>query len=241
MSKRTGWMVVMAAAAALVLGISPTVAQAQGGQGMVRAFHNSPDTPAVDIYVNGERVWSDVAYGDLSDYRELPQGIYSVAVKVAPSDSDSPAALSAEVKLGRHPLTIAAIGSLTGDGGGLRVKVLQDARGAASRLALLRVAHTSPDAPNVDVQLRLGKWWLPVIRNLAFGRATGYLPLPASWRGEPIAYDFRVVVAGTNQVLLDLPNTTLPGGNAVTVWAVGFVSPSGNANGFGPFVSVDGR
>ena len=106
---------------------------------------------------------------------------------------------------------------------------------------MLRVAHTSPDAPPVDVQLRIGRQWLPVIRNLSFGKLTGYLPLPAVWGGNSIAYHFRVVAAGTDQVVLDLPGPALPGGRAVTVWAVGMLNSGANPNAFKAFVSVDGR
>lgn len=220
------------------------LASAAGGQGKVRVFHNSPDTPAVDIWVEGTKILSDVDYGTLSDYLELDSGRYAVEVKVAPSDADDAAALSADLRVGRSPLTVAAIGSLAGDGEGLRLSVLRDASSAWTRWSKLRVAHTSPDAPAVDVQLRLGDWWVPVIRNLRFGRTAGYLPLPAAvpWSGDEIAYDFRVVVAGTDQSVLDLPGTVLPAGRALTVWAVGFVSPAaGNANSFGPFISLDGR
>ncbi|MCE7939260.1 MAG: DUF4397 domain-containing protein [Chloroflexi bacterium CFX6] len=230
----------LAALAALTMVMLGGQMASANGSGKVRAFHNSPDTPPVDIYVGGEKVLANVAYGALSGYLSVPQGQHKVEVKVAPSTDDSPAALSSEVRVGGSPLTVAALGSLGGDGGALRLKVIKDASGMGS-WSLLRVAHTSPDAPAVDVQVRIGNWWLPVIRNLSFGNLAGYLPLPASWGGAPIRYDFRVVAAGTNQAVLDLPGTELPGGRAVTVWAVGFLSPSGNANGFKAFVSTDGR
>ncbi len=237
--KRTVGLAVLAALVMAVVG--GQMVSANGGSGKVRAFHNSPDTPAVDIYVGGEKVLANVSYGTLSDYLTVPQGQYTIEVKVAPSTNESPAALSTELTVGGSPLTVAALGSLGGDGGALRLKAIKDATGRGGRWAMLRVAHTSPDAPAVDVQLRLGKWWLPVIRNLSFGNLTGYLPLPASWGSAPIGYDFRVVAAGTDQVVLNLPGTELPGGRAVTVWAVGFLSPSGNANGFEAFISADGR
>lgn len=231
----------LAALAALMMAMVGGQMASANGSGKVRAFHNSPDTPPVDIYVGGEKVLENVGYGTLSGYLTVPQGQHKVEVKVAPSTNDSPAALSTELRVGGSPLTVAALGSLGGDGGALRLKAIKDATGMGSRWALLRVAHTSPDAPAVDVQLRLGNWWLPVIRNLSFGNLAGYLPLPASWGGAPIRYDFRVVAAGTDQVVLDLAGTELPGGRAATIWAVGFLSPNGNDNGFSAFVSADGR
>ena len=67
-----------------------------------------------------------MTYGTLSDYLEVPRGTYNVQVKVAPSTDSDPAALEADVRLGKRPTTIAAIGSLTGDGGPLQLKVLRD-------------------------------------------------------------------------------------------------------------------
>lgn len=229
-----------ALAGVLALSIALPVAASGSGDGKVRVFHNSPDTPAVDIYANGALVpgLTGVTFGTVSGYLSLPKATYTFEVKVSPSTPASPAALTAAVTVGNRPLTVAAIGSLAGNGAPLQAKVYQDRSGVGGNLALLRVAHTSPNAPAVDVQLRVGKYWVPVIRNLAFGQTAGYLPLPANvpFTSNPIKYDFRVVAAGTDSVVLSLPGTTLPRGGAVTVWAVGFLGTN-----FGAQVTVDGQ
>ena len=221
-------------AAALVLAFAVPASAHGGGTAKVGAFHNSPDTPAVDIYVNGAKTLSDVTYGTLSDYLRVPQGTYHVQVKVAPSTAADPAALEADVRLGQRPVTIAAIGSLTGDGGPLQLKVLRDRDTVSRHLARLRVAHTSPDAPAVDVQARLLGRWVPIVRGLEFGQATGYLLLPA-W-----SYRLRIVAAGTDTVVKDLGRVRLRGSTSYTAWAVGFLTPQDSYPGFGVFVSVDG-
>lgn len=222
----------------LVLGLAlaaPGTAEArhgagQGSEGLLRAFHNSPDTPAVDVWVDGEPALLNVAYGSLSEYLALPSGEHDIAIKVAPSSAGDPAALAATVTVGRKPITVAAIGSLAGQGAPLQAKVYADGpRPWLGVFSRLRVAHTSPDAPPVDVQVKLFGDWITVIPGLAFGSSSGYLPLPA------LKYDFRVVLAGTDRVALELPGTQLPGGQALTVWAVNF------AGELAPFVSLDGR
>jgi hypothetical protein len=175
-----------------------------------------------------------VTYGTLSDYLEVPKGPYNVQVKVAPSTASAPAALEAEVRLGRRPTTIAAIGSLTGDGGALRLKVLRDRDTVSRYLTRLRVVHTSPDAPAVDVPARLGGRWYRIVRDLEFGEATGYLLFPAG------KYRLRIVAAGTNTLVKDLGKVRLKGSTSYTAWAVGFLSPKGDYPGFGVFVSKDG-
>lgn len=201
----------------------------RGGTGMIRAFHNSPDTPAVDIWVNGDKTLSDVSYGTLSDYLSVPYGDYDIEVKVAPSDDSSPAALAATVRVGRSPLTVAAIGSLNGQGAPLQAKVYKDKAPLPFRfVTLVRVNHTSPDAPAVDIQAHLFGRWITLVPSLAFGESSRYLILPAT------TFDLRAVVSGTDTVALDLPGTALPGGAAISVWAVNFVSS------LDAFVSVDG-
>jgi Domain of unknown function (DUF4397) len=222
-------------AAALVLAFAAAPASAHGGgTAKVRAFHNSPDTPPVDIYVNGAKTLANVAYGTLSDYLRVPRGTYNVQVKVAPSSAGDPAALEADVRLGKRPTTIAAIGSLTGDGGPLQLKVLRDRDTRSRHLTRLRVAHTSPDAPAVDVQAKLAGRWVRVVRDLEFGEASGYLVLPA-W-----SYRLRIVAAGTRTVVKDLGRVRLKGGTSYTAWAVGFLSPEDSYPGFDVFVSKDG-
>jgi hypothetical protein len=221
-------------AAALVLAFAVPASAHGGGTARVRAFHDSPDTPAVDIYVNGAKALSEVTYGTLSDYLQVPRGTYHVEVKVAPSTTDDPAALAADVRLGHRPTTIAAIGSLTGDGGPLQLKVLRDRDTVSRDLTRLRVAHTSPDAPAVDVQARLLGRWVPVVRGLEFGQASGYLLLPA-W-----SYRLRIVAAGTDTMVKDLGRVRLRGSTSYTAWAVGFLTPQDSYPGFGVFVSKDG-
>jgi hypothetical protein len=221
-------------AAALVLAFAAPASASGGGTAKVRAFHNSPDTPPVDIYVNGAKTLSNVSYGTLSDYLKVPKGTYNVQAKVAPSTASDPAALQADVRFGRRPTTIAAIGSRTGDGGPLQLKVLGDRDTYSRHLTRLRVAHTSPDAPAVDVQAKLAGRWIRVVRNLAFGEASGYLLAPAG------KYRLRIVAAGTSTVVKDLGKVRLKGSTSSTAWAVGFLTPRGDYPGFGVFVSVDG-
>ncbi len=215
--------------------------------GKVRVVHDSPDAPNVDIIVKGgpfavdTKVLSNVAYGTISGYLSVPRATYHVKVNVA---GTSTIAIETDLAIGMRPLTVAAIGSLKGDGAAFGLKVLNDRVGIRGNWALLRVAHTSPDAPAVDVQLRLGRLWIPIIRDLSFGENTRYLPLPAKnpWTGRSIKYDLRIVAAGTNGVVKNLYDTTLAKGRAQTVWAVGFLSPTGgNTNGFGVKATLDGR
>ena len=121
--------------------------------------------------------------------------------------------------------------------------MLRDRKGVGGNWALVRVAHTSPDAPAVDIQVRFGKRWIRVVEDLSFGEKSPYLPLPAKnpFSGKAIKWDIRIVAAGTNTVVLKLDDVKLPRNRALTVWATGFLSPVGSLPGFGVKVTPDGR
>src|SRR4051794_24521930 len=69
--------------------------------GMVRVAHLSPDSPAVDVTVDGGSAPAvtvpGLGYGDVSDYRALPAGSYTVSVRAAGADPASPPVLSTTV------------------------------------------------------------------------------------------------------------------------------------------------
>jgi hypothetical protein len=69
--RRAGLVLALCAASLLAL---PVAAGAQAEPAQVRVAHFSPDAPAVDVYVNDDRVLSGVKYKTVSKYLELPAG-----------------------------------------------------------------------------------------------------------------------------------------------------------------------
>ena len=111
-------------AAALVLAFAAPASATGGGTAKVRAFHNSPGHPG-GRHLRQRR--QDPVGRDLRHPQRLPrgaQGDLQRPGKVAPSTDRATYALEADAP--RRPTTIAAIGSLTGDGGALQLKVLRD-------------------------------------------------------------------------------------------------------------------
>src|SRR5690606_17141155 len=81
-------------------------------------------------------------------------------------------------------------------------------------MARIRVIHTSPDAPAVDIALKGGD---VLISELAFPDASDALDVPAA------SYDLEVRVAGSTDVALDLPGVVLEAGMVYDVFAIGMV------------------
>lgn len=181
---------------------------AQGS--MVRVAHLSPDAPAVDVLVNGQRVITNLAFKQVTPYVSLPAA--RVRVQVVPAGQDAPVVIDAELDLrdGAY-YTVAATGFLAS----IRAQVYTDPLAGLfprAGYARVRVVHASPDAPAVDVVVKGG----PVLfQNLPFPRAGQYLVVAAG------TYDLEVRVAGTSTVALALPGVRLESGKTYTVFAVG--------------------
>jgi Domain of unknown function (DUF4397) len=198
-------------ASLLALVIVPT-AFAQGGSAKVRVIHASPDAPAVDVYVNGNRALSNVAFFTASDYLDLPAGTYQIQVTPAGAPV-AQAVIDAEATIAAgRAYTIAATGAVAA----IQPTIIEDDLSApASGQAKVRVYHFSPDAPAVDVKLAAGD---TLISSLAFPDTSDYLEVPAG------SYDLQVVPAGASTVVIDLAGTRLEAGNIYSVFATNVVA-----------------
>ncbi|GAB4424448.1 MAG: DUF4397 domain-containing protein [Chloroflexi bacterium OHK40] len=204
-------LVLSTVALLMALAIIPA-AFAQSGTAKVRVLHASPDAPAVDVYVNGNRALSNVEFFTASDYLDLPAGTYQV--QVTPAGQPASAAVidaSATIEAGKA-YTIAATGQLAS----IAPTIIEDDLSApAAGNAKVRVYHFSPDAPAVDVKVAGGD---TLISNLAFPDASDYLEVPAG------SYDLQVTPAGASAVVIDLPGTAVESGRIYSVFATNVVA-----------------
>jgi uncharacterized surface protein with fasciclin (FAS1) repeats len=184
----------------------------------VRVGHFSPDTPAVDIYVNGEVAIPELAFPTLTDWVTLPAGDYEIAVAPAGTSLEDAAIGPATLTFAADSFTtIAAIGSL--EAGTLAPAIIPEALNElAEGSARVTVFHAIEDAPAVDV-LAGGA---PVVRQLAYPGTLGAndgvfsLDVPAG------SYDIAVVPSGaTEPVVIDLSGTELAADTFYFVAAVG--------------------
>jgi LPXTG-motif cell wall-anchored protein len=195
----------------LVLSVISPVA-AQDSMARVRVIHASPDAPAVDVFVDGATVLTNVAFPAISDYLSVPAGVHTIAVAPAGA-GESAAVITAKPTLeAGMAYTVAAIGQVAD----IKGQVYTDNLSApAAGKAHVRVIHASPDAPGVDVKVSGGP---ALISALAFPNASEYLPVDAG------SYNLQVTPAGASDVVIDLPNTTLTAGTIYDVVAVGNVA-----------------
>lgn len=206
-----------AALAATPLSALLTVDNATANPGdvaRVRVIHNSPDAPAVDVWVNGAVAFANLPFGGITDQAALPAGAYDIKVEPAGAGGAGPFVIDvADLPLAAGTdYTIVASGKLAE----IYPAVLTDTNAAAPAAgnARVRFFHGSPDAPAVDIALLGGP---VVIAGAAFGDDAS-IEVPAG------NYDLEVRVAGTDINVLELRGLAFSADTEYTAYASGLVS-----------------
>ncbi|MGY1817865.1 DUF4397 domain-containing protein, partial [Geodermatophilus sp. SYSU D00663] len=176
---RTSRVLAVVALTAAVAGLPAGPAAADDG-GLLRLAHLSPDTPAVDVYVDpvadpaAGQVFPAVGYGAVSDYRPLPAGAYAVSMRAAGADPQSPPVLSTTVQVAADSAhTVAGVGPFAD----LGLEVLDDdLTPPPPGTARLRVVAAAAGAQTLDVAVPGGP---SLATGLGFADTTGYVDVPA--------------------------------------------------------------
>lgn len=189
------------------------IEERQEGFSFIRFLHASPNTPAVDIYIDDRKAVSNLSYASIAGYAALPStehkiDVYPMGQKGKP--------------LLRFTITPSADSYRTFVIAGLSPNIqhriyIDSGEIIPGNESLLRFVHMSPSAPAMDVVLETGEI---LFSGLTFGRTEEYI------RMAPGIYSIRVRAAGTPNVILGLPSVTLSGGRAYTIYAIGMLGGS---------------
>ncbi len=179
------------------------------GDACVTVVHASPDAPNVDVYVDGTLAISNLGYGWYFGPLPVPAGDHQIQVTASGQAPDT-AVIDATVTLeSGMAYQVAATGLLAE----ITPQIYPvDVSAIAEGNARVRVVHTSPDAPAVDVAVTGGDVLIP---NLTFPNASDYLEVPAG------TYDLEVRPAGSTDVALALPGVALEANTVYDVYAIG--------------------
>ncbi len=135
----------------------------------VRFFHGSPDAPAVDITLtDGTVLFGNIAFQEASAYLPVSAGVYDLEVRLAGTPTVALSLPGIDLRDGTV-YTVFATGFAVGGPPPLNAVLVAD-----SGTARVRVAHASPDAPNVDVWVNGS----PVYTDVAYTEITSYAGLP---------------------------------------------------------------
>ena len=193
------------------------------GSSNVQVFHNSPSGD-VDVYVNGEIVFTQFEYAAATPYVAFPSNV-PIEFGIAPYPSDGPSDIvfSEEFVFESNENYFAAANGIIGDddtpfelavNSGARLGSTEPGKFDASFF------HGAPDAPNVDIETDPPGL---AVSDLAYGDFSDYVTL------DPGFYTLDVLPAGG-----DDPVTTLSAPFSqledvgVTLVASGFLDPEGD-------------
>ena len=174
---------------------------------LVRVFHAAPQAPNVDVYVNDQMVFSNLAFGDFTRYVYLDEGEYNVSVYLA-GQKDRPVINQMVDVPSQQIFTIAATGNL--DNLGLLVIPDKVSKSPSQNYSSVRVIHLSPNAPAVDILVDGDT----LFEDISFGEGTDYVDL------NPGTYNVNVVLNTDKSVVLPLKMTLNPD-KIYTIYIIG--------------------
>ena len=200
----------------------------------VRVAHASPDAPNVDVWVDGERVLSDVPFKAISGYLMVPTG--TRAVKITAAGDPETVAFAGDLDVAAKTYTVAAIGELTSEDTELGPWPLLDDASSSEGMAKVRLAHAAPDAPAVDVTVMDGETTL--FDGVGFGEVSDYLEV----RPGHYTLEVRGDTDGNDGDVAAAFDVSLEAGETYTAFAEGYLTPDDEpaAEPFDLVVATDG-
>jgi hypothetical protein len=205
-----------AALAALTVSLVPAIAAADAGPAHLRLVYLSSDSPGVDFYVDGNKVWSDVNYRTISNYTDVAPGSHSYQVRKAGAAPDSPPLVQVQQALNSDAFySVVSAGKVAE----LKAAVLPDASppNPPPDYCQARFLEASPDVPAVDVVVVQPNVVYP---NVSFMTASDYIRMPAG------IYDIELRTAQSDhkgKVIFTIKNFNADGGHIHTLSAAGGV------------------
>lgn len=179
----------------------------------VRILNASPNSPPIDIYLDNNLIVQNLAYKEFSRYLLFPAGNHNI--KVYPSGQrvnpiiDSPISLPPG-----FAFNIAAIGSFPN----ITLYAIPEPTSPQNfGRACVRFINLSPNSPALDIRVQDGT---KIFSNVKYEDYTTYACL------LPGSYTFRIIPAGTNNVVFTIPNVQLMANKYYAIYTVGLAGGS---------------
>lgn len=202
-------------------------ARTTDASGFVRVIHASPDAPNVDVYVDNDKVLTNVPYFTISDYLKVPSGVHRFRVVPTGGPLTTPVIDQTTTIETQRYYTVSAVGLLAGGAQPLQAKLtVDDVSTPLPGTARVRVYHFSPGTPPVGVRIKGGAVLIP---SLAFPNVSADLDVPAG------NYDLEVFLVEGGATALTLEDVGVAPGKIYDIFARGvFPNASIQTKVYGP-------
>ena len=179
----------------------------------VRVLHGSPDAPNVDVLVDGQVVLSDVTYTAASQFLSIVSGNRNVKVNVA---GTSTTVIDANINFATDSFTTIIATDFVAQ---IAALVLPDEGSPATGNFLrIRVVHSSPSAPAVDVYVTAPGADInatpPTLTNVVFKDVSDFLEITEG------NYQIRITATGSITPVFDSGSVALDAGSVLTAVAL---------------------
>jgi len=166
----------------------------------IRVVHMSPDAPAVDIYAGADIVVSNLAFGESTDFLEVPEGTYDFTVSPAgTSAADGVLSINGVMLEKDKSYSAVAFDNVSN----IQAMLLEDSfSGIGSGNIRVRAIHAAPAVGTVDIwNIPASGDATPLFTGVDFGDISEYLEVPA----DAYTLGFDVDGDATPDLTFDLP------------------------------------
>jgi Domain of unknown function (DUF4397) len=175
--------------------------------GRVRFLHTSPDSPDIDIYINGQMQVKRLPFRVASNYLALKPGKHHIDIYPTGNSVDSVLNKRITIEPGKS-YTLAAIDSVKK----MRLLPYLTQPEVPPNESKIRFLHLSSDTGALDIAVKDRDVVFP---NVSYKQATDYLGI------MPMTVDLEVREAGTKNVILPLPKTQFRPNETYTIVLLG--------------------
>lgn len=179
----------------------------------IRFFNASPNSPALDIYVNNNLLVKSLPYGEFSLYFPASSGNYNIKVYTAGNNTNP--LIDADLYIAPNTISNLAI---VGNNPNLSLYTIPEPVTAQNfGRPCIRFVNLAPDSPALDLNLSTGT---KVFNNVTYKKITDYACLPSG------TYTFTINETGLTNAIVSIPNITLSPNTYYTMYILNSTDPS---------------
>lgn len=174
----------------------------------IRIFHASPNTQAVDVYLDDALIVRRISYRSFSPYLKIMPGKHTVKVYKAGTRVNPIINTNIDI-LSKNILTVSVIGVLP------EISLLPITEPIQARIkgkAYIRFSHLSPNTQNLDLTLQNGK---KIFTNIGYKETTAYTAV------NPGTHTFNVNLSSNGEKVIYIPNVKLLPNRIYTLYTIG--------------------